>query len=249
MRNLVLLLGLLALVTVAQASVIVDAYYTWSGVVGNPAAASVGGLTGTGTITLVNGPAGAPAVSFSGGAYYSGSLVSTAIDNFGIDAWVMATDTTYGGIVASNGDDQSSGWGLATEGPFWVGSYGGLAAYEIGTVTPGQWVQIAMVRSGGATSYYLNGTLGGLCCPTISPIAPSGPMMIGNGELIAGLYWAPFRGDIAAVRIFEFAPGGFNPDTDLNDMPSVPEPATFGLAGLSAVSLLLLRRRRGINYA
>jgi hypothetical protein len=246
MRNVFFVALLLLLPCgLAHASVIVDAYYTWSGIVGNPAPASVGGLTATGTITLVNGPAGTPAVSFAPGSYYSGGIVSTAIDNFGVDAWVMATDFSQG-AVAANGDGQH-GWELFQNGGAWYAVY--LATpfgneYFIGPVTVGQWAQIATVTTGGQSCNYFNGNL--LGCFSVTVTTPNGLMVIGNNYVSPGVFgYQPFAGDIAAVRVFEFAPGAFDPSTDLNDMPSAPEPATIGLAGLGAAGLLLLRRRRG----
>jgi hypothetical protein len=244
MRNVLFVVSLLSLsCSLAHASVIVDAYYTWSGTPGNPAPPSVGGLTATGTITLVNGPAGTPGVSFSAGSYYSGGVVSTAIDNFGVDAWVMAADTTSQGAVAFEGDG-SSGWALYEFSGSWWAVFDGVGMTHIGPITAGQWVQIATVRSGGVTCNYFNGSLSG--CPILTPIAPSGVMVIGDDSISPGVYGPQsFTGDIAAVRVFEFAPGAFDPSTDLNDLPTAPEPATFGLAGLSAAGLLLLGRRHG----
>ena len=46
--------------------------------------------------------------------YLSNAVVSTAVDNFGIEAWVKP-DTTVGGAVhtiAHNGNASASGWGI-----------------------------------------------------------------------------------------------------------------------------------------
>src|SRR5437868_613571 len=51
-------------------------------------------------------------VNFTNNAFATNSIVSTAYDNFGIEAWVKA-NSMNDAIICYNGNTATSGWGLA----------------------------------------------------------------------------------------------------------------------------------------
>src|SRR5215813_13919490 len=72
-------------------------------------------------------------VNFTSGAFASNSIVSTATDNFGIEAWVKPAAVSAGQVIAYNGATDTSGWGLIVSGSNYLALFGGKDVWGIGT--------------------------------------------------------------------------------------------------------------------
>ena len=183
---------------------------------------------GATTLPVIGSPqystAGAPqprpsrlSVQFNGSAdgFRTPTVLSTATDNFGVEAWVRAGSTTGNSHVVYNGDSSTSGWGLFRFGAQWGFLYGGVTLEVTAnpSVDLNTWTHIALVKSGGTSILYKNG----VAVHTIaaSPIAPNGAFSIGVGPISNGEF---FAGNIDEVRIFTFAEGEFLPSDLLSGL-------------------------------
>ena len=185
------------------------------------------GLTRSGSpnYTAVDGSNGSVlAMSFNGSDSYTlATPVTTATDNFGIEAWVRPTDVAGSQVIAVNGDANAvsgSGFGMLISGTggnasYYV-QYGGntLTDSSVATgvaIVPGVWQHIALVRDNGVTKFYLNGALAFSDTPVATPVAAAAGVTIGANTV----------GDVDDVRIFTFAPGTFDPqDLGINERVS-----------------------------
>jgi sugar lactone lactonase YvrE len=145
-------------------------------------------------------------LNFTGGAFASNSIVSTATDNFGIEAWVKPAAVGAGQVIAYNGSTATSGWGILVSGSNYLALLGGRDIWGVGVATPNVWTHVALVRSGGVATIYTNGVAAGN-----SLIAPNVP--VGNFA-IAAPPQAPssqcLTGMVDEVRVFTFAAGQFS---------------------------------------
>lgn len=165
---------------------------------------------------------------------YQGAVASTAVDNFGIEAWVRSDgSTTANAVVAYNGNSGSNGWGLFRFGANWAFLYGGIALVDSGEPVTTQWTHLALVRSNGVATMYVNGR------PTATfasaPGVPAGGFGIGGNPVFVD--FEEFDGAIDEVRVFTFTPGAFVV-TDLNLAAEMPIPGN-DWRGLSALALAL----------
>ncbi len=180
-------------------------------------------LAGTNTLTATGAPrysydvAPAAAVAsasqlcgtFDGnGQYLKGSMVSTNADNFGLEAWVRPAVASGNHVIAYNGNTSSSGWGLFQAGGTYQILFGGSILWGAAPVTAGAWAHLALVRQGGTTTFYFNGTPQGSF--QTAPFAPAagGFAIAAPGQAVPT---ENFNGAIDDVRVFRFAPGDFVP--------------------------------------
>ena len=191
------------------------------------------------------GPGSALAMDFdgTGDSYSVGSVLSTVTDNFGVEAWVAADSTSGNAGIAYNGNTSNSGWGLFRLGGNYGALYGGKAVWGSSPMTPGEWTHVALVRDGGASTFYLNGSPSGTT--GTAPNTPAaGAFSIASNNIGTEL----FDGMIDHVRVFTFDQGQFDPATDLTlrfpQESEVPEPATMALLTLAAAALGGYARRR-----
>lgn len=171
---------------------------------------------------------------------YSGPLISTAVDNFGIEAWVRSDGSTVdNAVIAYNGNSGNSGWGLFRFGATWGFLYGGLIIVGSGEPVTTQWTHLALVRSAGVATYYVNGRP--ILTSSTTPNVPTGGFGIGGNPVLVD--FEEFDGSIDEVRMFTFAPGQFQvADLNLAAPQVVPVDqgwallalllGTLGLAGL-----------------
>jgi hypothetical protein len=212
----------------------------------------------TGTTILTASPsgvAGSTAYAHTTGAnnqglwmFGAGSNNQTVpADNWGVQFMVRSTNTASIGLGtwrAVFGMKDASTGGLVIEAK----NVGGTVYWEVNrsgqenliiphdtltTVTINEWTNLALVRSGGTTSFYVDGTLAGTSTGSIG--TTDGLLAFG---LMQGVGTLNFQGDFDEASFFTFAPGAFNAGADL----LVPEPSAALLGGLGM--LALLRRRK-----
>lgn len=194
-------------------------------------------LTKTGTATYSNStaPGSTLAMTFSGGYYSLGNVLTTAVDNFALQAWVFPTSLGFNArMVAYNGNTSFSGFGIYQQGDAWGALFGGNHWQLFsGTVLLNQWSELTLVRDAGVNTLYINGL--GFNVASL-PNAAAGDFFIGGNPAVAG---ETFDGAIDQVRLLTFAPGTLT----AADLAPVPEPATLGLAAAALAATALLRRR------
>lgn len=181
---------------------------------------------------------------------FTGTTAQTIpLDNWGIELMVRSTAT--GAIPLGewrsvlNLNNATSG-GLALEAK----NVGGTVYWEVNragqanlivpknadtTVVNNTWYNVALVKSGGTLTFYIDGDVIGSSSGSIG--TNDGFLHLGM-EPVTGAANRAFAGDFDEMRFFTFASGQFNPSTDL----LVPEPSAALLGGLGL--LALLRRRR-----
>jgi len=142
------------------------------------------------------------------GQYLSNAIVTTAVDNFGIEAWVKPTtvSSTYN-FVAYNGNTANNGWGIAWQDGAFQGWYGNVILFGSGVIATGTWAHVALVRDNGSSTLYVNGVSANI--PTgFGPNAPSTGFALGIRPQAPTTDF--FNGAIDEVRVFTFAPGQFS---------------------------------------
>lgn len=191
------------------------------------------------------------ALDFPGSASYSRPVVTTAQNNWGMEAWVrFDTLPTTGTVLFYNGNAGSNGFGLfareVSGTARWHTLFGGLNFGDTGiAVTGSVWQHVAAVRDNGTMRFYLNGAQVGNTFTT-TPNVPAGNLSFGNLD-----------GQMDELRVFSFNPGEFNPSTDLlffssnlTDLlpPPAPEPTSALLVGCGVLVLAGRRRKERCGY-
>ena len=169
------------------------------------------------------------AVQFNGTSQYlSNALVSSAIDNFGIEAWVKPNNVNAGTrIIAFNGNTAANGWGLFQDGSTYYGLLGGVVTFGAITAVPGTWAHVALVRDNGTSTLYVNGAA--WTTTTSVPNPPMGGFTLATGaQQPTGEF---FNGAIDEVRVFRFQPGQFNVNQLLFNVQRVVTLAASGVTG------------------
>jgi hypothetical protein len=164
-------------------------------------------------------------------AVYSGNVLTTAITNVGITAWVYPTAAapSVSTGIAYNGNPGSSGYGLyqggsdlgftPPAGDATIIAIVGGVDFESPTVPSvnvplNTWSEVTQIIQNGENELFLNGIL--VTEHADTPRTPSADFELGTG----------FVGNIDEVSVF-----------------TVPEPTSIGLVGLAGLGLLLRRRR------
>ena len=162
-------------------------------------------------------------------------------DNWGIEAWAYSTNANNpapaGGDVAFNGNYAAAGgMGLFQFGTQWQGLISGIAWIGTGAaVVPNTWTHLAIVTTGGATTFYVNGVANYTASFSPAPPTSIGDFSIGyDAHPYAGRP-SYFQGLIDEVRIFTFEPGDFTTDDLLlTNVPPAPEPAAIAAGPTAA---------------
>ncbi len=146
------------------------------------------------------------ALHFNGTSQYlSNAVVSPAVNNFGIEAWVKPNTTNAGfGFIAFNGFG-AGGWGMYQSGGGYVALFGGVGEISGGTASPETWAHLALVRDNGTATFYVNGIAIGTT--TLTPNAVVGGF--GLGAYVQGSANTFFNGAIDEVRVFTFGSNQF----------------------------------------
>lgn len=175
--------------------------------------------------------------------WYDGSstLGSLATDNFGFGIFVRAASlgATQGDVFTLGGGQDSfklslsgNGWAASSHNRAWIGTDNGIS----GSFTANQWVHLALVRTSGTTTFYINGTAqatyGG------NPVHNAMHLSVAPG----GSSYFDGHMDEARVVTFDAADVGAGNINVLNALQGIPESSTTLLGAVSVI--LLLRRRR-----
>lgn len=174
-------------------------------------------------------------------------VLTTVVDNFGVEAWIKLESTAGTQIIAHNGDTSNNGWGLLL--------YNNTLSYLYGKVVIGStsvqpgldtWMHVAFVRTNGVEMIYTNGALAAITSYT-SGNANSAPITPGTASSLGGSIFPAgtdgLDGLLDEVRFFTFDAGKFQA-TDLLYFQAIPEPSALALVGFGLLGTWLLRRRR-----
>ncbi|MGL5019973.1 MAG: alpha-L-fucosidase [Luteolibacter sp.] len=206
---------------------------------------------------MANKAAGTPVITSSGGptndAYYTfaGSnqyfFGTTAAwnppeDNVGVEAWVRTSNLSQMNRHVFGTGDNTKGLNLGFTAGGWFGAVAGkvgVGSTGSGNYTAGTWIHLAAVRSAGTTTFYANGYPMG--SNTTVPNDATGTGILHMAVNSGGS--SPFTGDIAEARIFTFAAGTFDPNTDLLVTPVPPQLVREETVPTTAGTSYLLRFR------
>ena len=167
-------------------------------------------------------------VQFGGAGQYllTNALVSSAANNFGIEAWVNPATVGLGSrVIAYNGNTGANGWGLYQFSNTFRGVLGGVTFVGSASAVAGTWVHLALVRNNGTNRFFRDGAE--IAGSITAPIAPSGAFALGGNPTSPGSEL--FNGAIDEVRVFTFAPNQFAA-SDL--LPNVQRIATLPASGI-----------------
>ncbi len=161
-------------------------------------------LVGAGGAYVAGAPGGSTlAAGFDGGQFYSGESLAFYVDfdanNFTLSFDVNVASTPSFHIAVCFGRYGGGASFIYTTGDSWRYHIGGVGDQIVGgTVTPGQWQHIELVRGAGVTSLWVDGTLVGSDpdFPT-----PSDDFSIGAAKHGDGTADGAFLGAIDNVRL------------------------------------------------
>ena len=168
----------------------------------------------------------------------SASYATLPTDNFAFGVFARASALHSGDIFTAGGSSGSfklsmavNGWGASANNVAWISSASG----NTGSFTANTWVHLALIRSAGQTTFYING---------VASSAPYGGTPVNDTPHIAvspgGATY--FSGLIDEARVVTFTPGESAANV-INALQAVPEPST-ALLGLIGALALRLRRKR-----
>ncbi len=145
-----------------------------------------------------------------------GPVTQTAIDNFGIEAWIRPGAQSGNEVIAYNGHPGFNGWGLLREGGQLKALYGGVALWGSMSLPADRWSHVALVRQHGLSTLYLDAQA--IATFAGNPNTPNGSFALVS-DPVNGT--SNFIGNLDEVRVFTFEPGGFSPDDLIAKLPDV----------------------------
>ncbi len=210
-----------------------------AGNAGNSATADMLGVhhlttSGTGQTYSATTAGGGTTLSMdlSGSGCYSTGVFSTITDNFRLEAWASADNTTDTSVIAYNGDtgtNGGSGYGIFQHGGHWMVLFGGAFMQDFGDITTGTLTHLALERENGISRFFVDGVqVGGDFYNTPFALSTAvGAFMVGGNAVSNGEY---FNGVIDEVRLVQI----------------IPEPSTLALltAGLLGLLAYAWRKRK-----
>ena len=194
----------------------------------------VNNLTNNGTTPATTGKVDG-AASFNGSSQYLSrtSAITSATDNYTMEAWINPAVLNQLALAFYNGNDAEGygfgiGSGAGVEGNTLQGLMGSITWIASNyTYTAGVWVHVVMVRNAGTTRFYVNGTVqSGTSAST--PIAPNARATIGNQFDGSNLPYRYFNGSVDEARISSSVRSADWITTEYNNQSS---PSTFYSVG------------------
>tara|TARA_B110000483_G_C18124545_1_gene515046 strand:- start:16 stop:780 length:765 start_codon:yes stop_codon:yes gene_type:complete len=176
---------------------------------------------------------------------YGTSLAAFATNNFIVELWVIAANTTQTvNLLHTSGADngslkigiQGGNWSSSYHGISWIGAAGGAGQ----AVTAGTWTHLAVIRDSGTSTLYIDGVA--QAGNTTGTPAHNGPTAFHLGVNPNGGVGNWFTGGIDDLKLSTFDPNTDDPVAALS-INAVPEPSSTALLGLGGLALLLRRRR------
>jgi hypothetical protein len=168
-------------------------------------------------------------------------------NNFTLESWVYVPDRAAEYVVfnsqsnATTAAGSSYGYGINTNGTLYTYFYVGSSTYNItstGTVPINAWSHVALVRTGGTVSLFINGVRDGtrsdISTLSINAGATNYPPCIG----INTIYYI-FKGYISNLRLL-VGSGGYNATSSTITIPTAP------LTAVTNTSVLLNYTNAGI---
>ena len=161
------------------------------------------------------------------GWYSTGLFTSLPTDNFAFGVFARAAannSATQGDVFALGGGNgafklslASSGWAASSHNTAWIAATNGIA----GSFTANTWVHLALIRSGGITTFYINGVAQGTTYSG-APVHNTPHISVNPG---GSTY---FDGQIDEARVVTFDAGAATADILTTLMtpstPPAPEP-------------------------
>jgi hypothetical protein len=201
-------------------------------VIGSPATITPGALAGS-TTAIRYTP--------NSGSYFA-APGTTVIpnDNVAIEMWVRTNNAAQSNISMFTSGSGNGSLAFNLDGGQWRASRFNQAYFGHGVpVDLNEWVNLAMIRSSGQTTFYVDGIAQG-AADAAAPLMDVTNFHIGVNP--GGT--AYFNGDIDNLRIFTFNPATDNPVAALT--VNLPEPASIALWSLLGVGAVVFawRKRR-----
>ncbi|MCE9565010.1 MAG: LamG domain-containing protein [Planctomycetes bacterium] len=132
-------------------------------------------------------------------------------DNWVVEAWANARQATakggYHTVVACG--DGGSGFVIGQIDGRWELLVGGVGGFKLGDVKAGVWTHLAVVKSRGAMSVWVDGVR----VPGRPAVPGKGPANFSIGATTPGR--EAFDGWVSEVRLSTFTPGEFDPAADM----------------------------------
>jgi hypothetical protein len=201
-----------------------------------------GGSAGTGT-SGVFAPGSTTYLDTTSGTnqgWYDANFATLPTDNFAFGIYVRAASNiagTQGDVFTTGGGNGAyklslspNGWAASAHNVTWIGPANGVAA----SFTNDIWVHLAIIRSGGTTTFYINGTAQGSVAN--APVNGSSHLSVNPGGS------AYFDGHLDLARVLTFDAGESSTNV-MAALTAVPEPSTI-LLGVAGACLGLRRRSR-----
>jgi hypothetical protein len=185
--------------------------------------------------------------------YVAAAALTAATDtqNFGLEAYVQISPGVtnarwfYNGGDGTPLDPVSDGYGLGISGGFYAAIVAGAITKTKIPANPAQPVEMALVNTGGTNfNVYVQDVLVKNFAAAV--VVPAVGDFLSIGNFVGNQSPPAYAGVVDEARVFTFAPGGFDPKTDLGGAAVIPEPASLSLLVCGAAGLLgrAWRRRR-----
>jgi len=172
--------------------------------------------------------------------WFGADLSLLATDNFAFGIYVRSFENTAatrgnafvtGGVNGAFGVGlASNGWSAGAFGVSWIGPTNGVT----GSFVANTWTHLAVIRSGGTATFYINGAAQTGTFAT-APVHGQGHLSVDPGGNTF------FDGEMDNARVVTFTAG--ESASNVINALQVPEPTSALLVGLGGLGLLLRRRR------
>jgi hypothetical protein len=206
-------------------------------------ASEINGSSATVGTTGVVAPGSTAYLDTSSGVnegWYGADFSTLPTDDFAFGIYARAVNNSgseQGDVFTLGGDNGAfklslagNGWAASAHNVAWIGQANGVS----GSFTSSIWVHLALIRSGGVTTFYIDGVAQGTY---------SGAPAHGSSHLSVSPGGASyFDGQLDEGRVVTFTAGESTANI-LGALTAVPEPSTLLLGGLGAFALLGRRKR------